>query len=131
MAGVTPTDGETDLPADAANGQRTIPYFKQAENTANVVLGFDKNAWDIRLAANYRDDYLNEVGDDALIDRYTGDHMQVDLTVKYQLNDNLLINAAALNLNDCPEYYYFGNGARLSQYDEYGSTFILGMRYQF
>ena len=127
----THTDGETDLPADAANGQRTIPYFKQAENTANVVLGFDKNAWDIRLAANYRDDYLDEVGDDALTDRYTGDHMQVDLTVKYQLNDNLLINAAALNLNDRPEYYYFGNGARLSQYDEYGSTFILGMRYQF
>jgi len=96
-----------------------------------VVLGFDKNAWDIRLAANNRDDYLDEVGDDALTDRYTGDHMQVDLTVKYQLNDNLLINAAALNLNDRPEYYYFGNGARLSQYDEYGSTFILGMRYQF
>ena len=127
----THADGETDLPADAANGQRTIPYFKQAENTANLVVGYDKNAWDVRLAANFRDDYLDEVGGDALADRYTSSHMQVDLTVKYQVNDNLLINAAALNLNDRPEYYFFGNGARLSQYDEYGSTYILGMRYQF
>lgn len=127
----TRADGETDLPADAASGDRTIPYFKQAENTANLVLGYDKGPWDVRLATNFRDDYLDEVGGDALNDRYTSDHMQVDLTVKYQVNDNLLLNAAALNLNDRPEYYYFGNGARLSQYDEYGSTFILGMRYQF
>ncbi len=127
----THADGKTDLPADAANGQRTIPYFKQAENTANLVLGYDKNAWDVRLAANFRDDYLDEVGGDALSDRYTSQHMQLDLTVKYQVNDNLLINAAALNLNDRPEYYFFGDGARLSQYDEYGSTYLLGMRYQF
>lgn len=127
----THADGETNLPADAANGQRTIPYFKQAENTANLVLGYDKNAWDVRLATNFRDDYLDDVGDSALTDRYTSSHMQVDLTIKYQLNENLLINAAALNLNDRPEYYFFGNNSRLSQYDEYGSTYILGMRYQF
>ncbi|HHX82832.1 MAG TPA: TonB-dependent receptor, partial [Pseudomonadaceae bacterium] len=58
----THTDGESDLPADAASGERSVPYLKQAKNTANVAFGYNKDAWDIRLAANYRSDYLDELG---------------------------------------------------------------------
>jgi TonB-dependent receptor len=127
----THADGETDLPANAASGQRTIPYFKQAADTANLAFGYDKDKWDIRLAANYRGKYLDELGGDALSDRYTSDFMQMDLTVKYQFNEQLLITGSALNLNDRPEFYYFGNSNRLSQYDEYGTTYGLGIRFQF
>jgi len=127
----TYADGETDLPADSVSGQRTIPYFKQAESTANVVLGYDRNAWDIRLAANLRGDYLDEVGDEVATDRYTSEHVQLDLTARYQINEQFQINAAAINLNDRSEYYYFGNDTRLSQYDEYGTTYTLGLRYIF
>lgn len=125
----THTDGETDLPADSVSGERTIPYFKQASDTANLVLGYDKGKWDIRLATNFRSKYLDEVGDDELSDRYTDSHMQVDLTAKYRVTENLHINVAAMNLNDRPEYYYFGNSNRLSQYDEYGTTYTFGVRY--
>lgn len=127
----TRADGESELPADAAAGQRVIPYFKQAENTANLVVGYDDGPWDLRLATNYRSDYLDELGDDALGDRYTGSHMQIDFTLRYRINDSLQLRGAALNLNDRPEYYYLGNPGRLSQYDEYGSTYMLGLRYQF
>ncbi len=127
----THTDGETDLPADAANGQRTIPFFKQAEDSANMSIGYDKGPWDVRLAGNYRGSYLDDIGDDAQSDRYTDSHMQVDLTARYEWNENLMINAQAINLNDEPEYYYFGNRRRLSQYDEYGTTYSLGVRYSF
>lgn len=123
-------DGESELPEDAAAGGRTIPYFKQADKTANLVIGYDKKPWDIRLAANYRSDYLDEVGDDALLDRYTSSHMQLDFTLKYRITDALQLRAAALNLNDRPEYYYFGDSNRLSQYDEYGATYMLGLRYK-
>jgi len=127
----TRADGESELPADAAAGQRVIPYFKQADNTANLVVGYDEGPWDLRLAANYRSDYLDEVGDYELGDRYTSSHMQIDFTLKYRISDSLQLRGAALNLNDRPEYYYFGNTGRLSQYDEYGSTYMLGLRYQF
>lgn len=127
----TYADGETDLPADSVSGQRTIPYFKQAENTANLVFGYNKYDWDIRLATNLRSDYLDAVGDGAATDRYTSEHVQMDLTVRYQFNENFQLNAAAINLNDRPEYYYFGNSMRLSQYDEYGTTYTLGLRYIF
>jgi TonB-dependent receptor len=127
----THTDGDTDLPANAASGQRTIPYLKQAKDTANVAIGYNNYGWDVRLAANYRSEYLDALGGNALGDRYTSDFMQVDLTVRYNVNENLMLNAYALNLNDRPEYYYFGNDSRLSQYDEFGTTLGFGVRYQF
>jgi len=127
----THADGDSDLPANSVSGQRTIPYFKQAKNTANMAVGYDKGPWDIRLAANYRSDYLDALGADALSDRYTSNYMQVDLTARYQVSDELLLTASALNLNDRPEYYYFGNENRLSQYDEYGTTYGVGVRYSF
>ncbi len=127
----TYADGETDLPVDSVSGQRTIPFFKQAKDTLNFVVGYDKGPWDIRLASNYRADYIDEIGDDPVTDRYTSEHFQMDLTARYQFNEQFQVSAAAINLNDRPEYYYFGNNTRLSQYDEYGTTFTLGVRYVF
>jgi TonB-dependent receptor len=131
VANYTFTDGETELPADAVNGQRTIPFFKQAKNTGNISIGYDKGPWDVRLAANYRSSFLDDIGDSPLVDRYTDDFTQVDLTARYEVSENLMITAEALNLNDQPEHYYFGSSSRLSQYDEYGTTYGAGIRYSF
>ena len=73
---------------------------------------------------------MDELGDTALPDRYTDVYTNADLTVKYEVSDKLTIRGAALNLLDSPEYYYFGNAARLSQYDEYGVSYELGFRYK-
>ena len=131
VANYTLSDGETELPSDSVSGQRTIPFFKQAKHTGNISFGYDRDAWDIRLAANYRSSYLDEIGDDTLSDRYTDDFMQIDLTARYTVNDSLTLTAEAINLNDEPEYYYFGNTSRLSQYDEYGTTYGFGLRWTF
>lgn len=127
----TYTTGDSQLPEGAASGARKVPYLKQSRNTGNVALGYDKGPWDLRLAANYRSRYLDELGGSPLGDRYTDDYVQLDLTAKYQVNDKLMINAFALNLNDRPEFYYFGRPDRLSQYDEFGTTYGLGLRLQF
>tara|TARA_B110000503_G_scaffold141783_1_gene236359 strand:+ start:1625 stop:4171 length:2547 start_codon:yes stop_codon:yes gene_type:complete len=127
----TYTDGETDLPQNATNGVRTIPFFKQAKNSANLSVGYDRGPWDIRLATNFRSNYLDEVGGAALDDRYTDNHMQIDITARYEWSENIMISAEAINLNDRPEYYYFGDRTRLSQYDEYGTTFGAGLRINF
>ena len=130
----THVDGDMNLPADAENADgemRSVPYFKQADSTGNAVLGFDNGPWDIRLAANYRSSYLDELGEADLEDRYTDDYVSVDLTGKYKINDNLTLKVEALNLSDSPEFYYFGNQRRLSQYDEYGTTYKFGLRYSY
>ncbi|MFA5631424.1 MAG: TonB-dependent receptor [Porticoccaceae bacterium] len=127
----TYADGETDLPENSAYGVRTIPYFKQAKHTANLTLGYSKGPWDLRITGNYRDDFLDAIGNSALTDRYTSDFFQVDLNAKYRFNDHLTLRASAINLNDRPEYYYFGNKSRMSQYDEFGTTYEFGFTYTF
>ncbi len=130
-ANYTLSDGETILPSGSIYGERVIPFFKQAKHTGNITFGYNKDAWDVRLTGNYRSSYLDDIGDDALSDRYTDDFFQLDLTARYQVSDDLLLTGQIMNLNDATEYYYFGNDARLSQYDEYGSTVQVGLRYSF
>lgn len=130
-ANYTLSDGETNLPSGSVYGERAIPFFKQAKHTGNITFGYNKNAWDVRLTGNYRSSYLDDIGDDSLSDRYTDDFFQLDLTARYQVSDDLLLTGQIMNLNDAPEYYYFGNDSRLSQYDEYGSTVQVGLRYSF
>lgn len=130
-ANYTLSDGETALPSESVYGDRTIPFFKQSKHTGNVTFGYNKDAWDVRLTGNYRSSYLDDIGDDSLSDRYTDDFFQLDFTARYQVSDALLLSAQIMNLNDAPEYYYFGNESRLSQYDEYGTTIQAGIRYSF
>lgn len=117
----------------------TTPFRKLADKAANVNFGYDKGAWDIRVAGNYRSDYLDwladEDGDIGEVSvnnsRFVDDFIQWDLTVKYDVNDNFTVKAEAVNLNNRPEYYYWGDESQLSQYDMYGKNYSIGFNYTF
>lgn len=102
-------------------------FLKQSDMIWNVALGYDKGPWDLRVSANYRGDYLDELVD-ANLDRTTDDRLLVEASAKYAVNDNLQIYLEGKNLTDEPEYYYFGDERRLSQYDEFGTTVVFGAR---
>lgn len=116
----------------------TTPFRKLADKAANINFGYDSGAWDIRVAGNYRSDYLDWLADEdgdigevsANNSRYVDDFMQWDLTVKYEVNDNFTIKAEAINLNNRPEYYYWGDESQLSQYDMFGKSYSLGFNYK-
>ncbi|MDA1062753.1 MAG: TonB-dependent receptor [Proteobacteria bacterium] len=97
---------------------------------ANVMLGYEKGNFDLRLAMNYRDRYIDELVDPDY-DRYTDEHSQWDLTAKYRFSDSWLVYAEITNLGDEPEHYYAGNRNRLFQYDEYGTSSAIGFQYNF
>ena len=109
---------------------RKIDLPKQSRNIAGFVLGYDKHGFDIRIAMKYRDRYIDSLegeGDD----RYTHEHLQWDLTVKYSVTDSMLVYAEIANLGDEPEYYYAGRRDRMLQYDEFGTTAAIGVQYNF
>jgi TonB-dependent receptor len=128
-ANITLSDSESDLPADSVAGNRAVPYVKNADTTWNLTFGYDQGPWDVRFATNYRSAYLDELGDAPLYDRYTNDYMTMDLSASYSINDQLEFRGELININSAPEFYYFGNTSRLSQYDEYGPTVSFGFRY--
>lgn len=120
----------TYVDSEGDTGERKVPLPKQSSNIANFMIGYDKHGVDIRLAMKYRDRYIDELGEEGY-DRYVTDHMQWDLTAKYRFNDNWLVYMEAVNLNNEPEHYYAGQENRLLQYDEFGSTYALGVQYNF
>jgi len=132
-ANVTYTDSESEfLYEDGASF--STPFRKLADKAANLSIGYDKGPVDIRLAVNYRGDYLDwladEDGDITNVSennmRFVSPHMQVDLTAKYKWNDRLTMRFEGVNLNDRDEYYYWGNPNQLSQFDNYGKSYVFG-----
>ena len=109
---------------------RKIDMPKQSRNIAGVVVGYDKHGFDIRLAMKYRDRYIDSLEGEGE-DRYTDEHLQWDLTVKYSVTDSWLVYAEISNLGDRPEYYYSGRRNRALQYDEFGTTAAVGVQYNF
>lgn len=113
---------------------RTIPLPAAAENTLNLTVGYDSGPFDIRFAVSYRDGYLDELGGNAGEDRMIEDHIQYDITAKYDLTDAVQIYAEFVNLGDEP-YVAYQNGPdnrrRLLQYEEYSWTGKLGVRARF
>ena len=129
-ANLTLTDSESTLP----NG-REVRFLNQSDTVWNVALGYDKGPWDLRISANFRGNSLDELFDtdpgDEVLDRTIDDRTLVEASAKYKVNDHLQIYLEGKNLTDEPEYYYFGNENRLMQYDEFGTSWILGARYTF
>ena len=135
---VTKTDGESTLVVDS--GSVTFPFRKLSEDVYNLSVGYDKGPFDVRLSLVSRSPYLDYLADedpastqeDLTIEniRYTDDHKQLDFNLKYDINDNLSVKFDINNINDEPEYYYWGKSDRLSQYDVYGTTYSLGIRYK-
>lgn len=121
----------TDTEADVDG--RTITLPASAENTFNATLGYEKGPVSLRLAAAYRDGYLDELGGSAEEDRMIKDHIQWDFSGKYRLNRNLQLFAEFVNLGDEPyiAYQRGPGGDRLLQYEEYSWTAKTGIRYTF
>lgn len=111
---------------------RSIPLPKTSENIGNVVIGYDKYGLDLRAALSYRSEYLDEIASGGS-DRYYKGRYQLDLTGKYAVTDNFKIVGELSNVTDEPEHAVFKTpyGNALSQYDEYGYTAKLGLRYTY
>ena len=125
----TYTDAEGDVP-DGDGGFRTIALPSAAKNTYNATLGYEKGGFSGRVTASYRDEYLDELGDDAETDRYVKDHLQIDASAKYRFNERVQGFVEWVNLSDEP-YLAFQKGPegdRLLQFETYSWTAKVGVR---
>ena len=128
----TYTDSEGEVP-DGDGGTRTIPLPASSETTYNAMIGYEKGGLELRLTAAYRDDYLDELGDEAETDRYVQDHLQVDFSAKYRFNEHFQLYADLVNINDEPylAYQKGPGGDRLLQFETYSYTAKFGLRYTY
>ena len=133
---LTWTDGDSTFKFED-NESFTTPFRKLSDKQENFSIGYDKGKFDIRLAMNSRGEYLDWLADEESdIDkvslqnsRFVAPHEQWDLKASYEINDNFRLKFEITNIEDRPEYYYWGYNDRLSQYDEYGTSYAIGFTY--
>lgn len=129
---VTLTDSEAtvDWLDEGQLQTRDIALPSQSDTTANLALGYETNRLSLRLAANYKSEYLAELGDveDSRYDIMEDDNLTVDFSAKWVINDNLNVSFAANNLTDEPFYVYTGQSRYNAQYESYGRSYTLGIQ---
>jgi TonB-dependent receptor len=108
-----------------------LTFFRQPDTIANVALYYAIGRFEARLAATYRDAYLEGIGDDVTEDVYFGEHTQVDLKLTFDASDNLSIFGEMQNINDESRREYQGISSRLFADEIYSWTALVGATYAF
>lgn len=118
---------------------RVISLPGQSDHVATGILGYEKGPVDIRIAATYRDEFLDElsVTEDALdnpLDRIVDDHLQIDVSAKYRITDQLRAFVEFKNINNEPFVASIrpdGLGRLNAQYEEYGFSAKFGVSFKY
>ena len=132
MANATFTDSDADLglgPDAGRSGESRLPL--QADLVANFVIGYENYGWSVRLSSAYIGNRVAEINlEDQNNDLYEDGHHQIDLTVKYDVTDQLQLYFNAMNLGEEPNYRYYGRSRYNAQYDEIGRSYVFGISYR-
>jgi len=100
-------------------------------DSANLVAFYDKNAWQIRAAYNWRDKFLNGIGGQGPNPNYTAAYGQLDLNISYAVSEQLTLSVEAINLTDETMRTYSRHTNMLRYATQTGPRYMLGMRYKF
>jgi TonB-dependent receptor len=127
---LTVTDSEVDVP-----NRGDLPFFQQADLVYNVVPYYQKAGFELRVAVNYRGEYLLSLAESQVNDTYVADRTTVDVNAKYEFTDlpgqpTLLFQAE--NVTNEPEVEYAGgNEDRLLFHYLSGRTVGFGVSVEF
>ena len=129
LANITFSDSEADVLDSEGKNPRTVDFVRNSDTVGSAAISYEKHGFFIRLSGTYRSSYLDELGDVATEDRYIDDHFQLDLSTAYTFNKRYTIFANFINLTNEPLKAYWGESRRLSQYEKYGWSAAIGLKF--
>jgi len=108
-----------------------------SENSYNLMAFYDDGTWSVRLAYNWRDDFVRRENvtlgwaRPELFPEVEKARGQLDLTANYTYNKNLKINFSAININDSETVRYMKYEELTNYISQTGMRFNLGAIYRF
>jgi TonB-dependent receptor len=110
---------------------REISLPSQSDRSFNLSLGWEGKAFSTRLAMNQQSSYLIEVGDvfDAAKDLRVDGQKRLDFSLKYAPSKQLEFSLEAANLTNEPYYVYQATPAQNAQYERYGRSVKIGVKW--
>jgi TonB-dependent receptor len=101
---------------------------RASKHVYSAHVGYEKAGFSTRLAAVYRSEYLDTLGDSRAFDIYVAPNTQLDFSLDYKFTPNVSVYFEAQNLLDKPLELYQGVRSRTLQNEEYGRTYALGLK---
>ena len=122
-------DVEYDNDGDPSVNQFALPGLS---DSANLVAMYEKFGLSVRLAWNWRDEYLlSSNRGSGRSPEYVEEYQQIDMSVGYDINDHLALSFEALNLTG-EDIRTHGRSVNQFWYlEELGPRYALGARYKF
>jgi TonB-dependent receptor len=101
-------------------------------DAANLVGFYENFGWSVRLAYNWRDEFLASRFDGAGANPlYTEPYGQFDANVSYQWGDNLTLQLEAINITDEIQRIHGRNEVQSVFVTQTGPRYMIGARYKF
>ncbi len=112
---------------------RELPFQGNSKKSGNLVLWYQGERWQARVADNYRSreavvsDFANSPG----TEQYLAPSQYIDASVAYTVNKHLQVYLQGSNLTDQTERYYITYASQLSNLQRSDRTYQVGVRGRF
>ncbi|MCC5996480.1 MAG: TonB-dependent receptor [Oceanicaulis sp.] len=131
FANYTWTDSEMNI-GRTIGGRSAFPLPGHSSYAYNAAVFYETERFNARLSYNNRGDYLDALdADDGRKDLYWEGREQLDFTASFDVTDRLGVFFEAKNLTDTPGIRYFGDRSRVYEYEKFGYTMFLGLRFSY
>jgi TonB-dependent receptor len=131
FANYTFTSAEMNL-GRTYEGRSQFPLTGQSKHTTNGGVFYEKSGFNARLSYTDRSDFLTEVNaEDSRLDLYWAGRSQVDFTSSLQMTNLWEIYLEAKNLTNTAGVRYYGTSSRVYEYEKFGYTAFLGLRFKY
>lgn len=124
---LTLNDSESETPDG-----RKVQLPGSSDMIYNVALSYERYGLSTRLSWQYRTKWIDSIGSgDILGDGFWDEVGRLDFKVGYSFNANTSAYLEANNLTSEPGIRYEGDRIRVSEYEEFGPRYMVGLRLNF
>lgn len=129
LTNLTFSSSNAEVPETGGEPARDIDFVGHSDTVGSIALSYEKSGFFARLSGSYRSEYLDSLGEEPLEDEYIDDHFQVDLSTAYTFMEKYTVYANLINITNEPLKAYYGESGRLRQFEEYGWSARVGIKF--
>lgn len=100
-------------------------------DTANLILMYEKDALQARIAYNWRDDFLDTATQYINEPGYTESFSQIDFSVSYDVNETVTVFVEGINITEENSRRHGRTAAQLWNLEQLGARYAVGVRASF